>query len=55
MSDTSSTAASSGIGIGAALAITISWSLYHSILWALLHGMFGWGYVIYFAYYDGRL
>jgi hypothetical protein len=38
-----------GIGVGSALAVVISWSLNQSILWALLHGFFGWIYVIYFA------
>ena len=38
----------SGIGIGSALAITISWSLHHSILWAIIQGFFGWFYVIYY-------
>ena len=45
----SSTAVSSGIGFGCALAICISWSVNKSILWAMLHGVFGWFYVIYFA------
>lgn len=45
----SDTATSSGISFGSALAITISWSLYHSILWAILHGLAGWLYVIYYA------
>ena len=44
-----STAAKAGIGFGSALAITISWSANHSILWAILHGFFGWLYVIYYA------
>lgn len=39
-----------GIGLGSALAVTISWSLHHSILWAMFHGVFGWFYVIYYAY-----
>jgi len=39
----------SGIGMGSALAITISWSTYQSILWAIVHGIFSWLYVIYFA------
>ena len=39
----------SGITMGSALAITISWSTHHSILWAILHGFFSWLYVIYFA------
>lgn len=38
-----------GIGFGTALAITISWSLNKSILWAILHGMFSWFYVIYYV------
>ena len=40
----------SGITMGSALAITISWSLHQSILWAILHGFFSWLYVIYFAF-----
>lgn len=46
----SSTVVSSGIGFGKALAIVISWSVNKSILWAMLHGFFGWFYVIYFAF-----
>jgi hypothetical protein len=49
MSDKSG-AASAGIGFDTALAITISWSLHKSILWAILHGLFSWLYVIYFAF-----
>ena len=41
--------ARSGIGLGAALAIAISWSQNQSILWALLHGILSWLYVIYYA------
>jgi len=43
------TAAKAGIGFGTALAITISWSVNKSILWAIIHGIFSWFYVIYFA------
>jgi hypothetical protein len=39
----------SGISFGTALAIVISWSQNGSILWAILHGVFSWFYVIYFA------
>jgi len=42
-------AAKAGIGFGTALAIAISWSLHKSILWAIVHGFFGWLYVIYYA------
>ena len=39
----------SGIGFGVALAIAISWSKNGSILWAIIHGVFSWFYVIYYA------
>lgn len=38
-----------GLTTGTALAMIISWSLHHSILWALIHGIFSWLYVIYYA------
>jgi hypothetical protein len=38
-----------GIGLGSALAVTISWSLHKSILWAILHGLLSWIYVVYYA------
>jgi hypothetical protein len=38
-----------GITMGSALAITISWSVNQSILWAIIHGFFSWLYVIYYA------
>jgi hypothetical protein len=41
--------AKAGVSFGSALAITISWSVHHSILWAILQGFFGWFYVIYYA------
>lgn len=37
-----------GVGFGSALAIAISWSLYKSIFWAIVHGIFSWFYVIYY-------
>jgi hypothetical protein len=39
----------SGVGLGAALAVAISWTTNQSILWALFHGVLSWFYVIYFA------
>ena len=42
-------AAKAGIGFGVALAIAISWSANKSILWAILHGVLSWFYVIYYA------
>jgi hypothetical protein len=38
-----------GIGLGAVIAVVASWSINHSILWAILHGILSWFYVIYFA------
>ena len=38
-----------GISFGSALALAISWSIHHSILWAIIQGFFSWLYVIYFA------
>jgi hypothetical protein len=38
-----------GISFGTALAIAISYTNNHSILWAIIHGIFSWLYVIYFA------
>ncbi|MCI0921946.1 hypothetical protein IP023_11330 [Sphingobacterium rhinopitheci] len=48
-SSTTQTFTQSGIGIGSAIAIVASWDRNKSILWAILHGIFGWFYVIYFA------
>ena len=42
--------ARAGIGFGSALAIAISWSVNHSILWAILQGALGWLYVAYYAF-----
>ena len=41
--------AKAGVGFGTALAITISWSVNHSIIWAIVHGFFSWAYVVYYA------
>ncbi len=38
-----------GIGFGSALAITISYVHNQSILWAILHGILSWLFVIYAA------
>ncbi len=49
MSDARGTAAQAGIGLGSAIAVAISWSLHKSIIWAIVHGFFGWFYVAYYA------
>jgi hypothetical protein len=43
------TVVQSGIGLGTAVAIVISWDRNKSILLAIIHGLFSWLYVIYFA------
>ena len=42
-------AARAGISFGSALAIAISWSLHKSLVWAIVHGICSWFYVIYYA------
>lgn len=42
-------AATAGVSFGSVLAIAISWSTHNSILWAIIHGIFGWLYVLYYA------
>ncbi|WP_172449851.1 hypothetical protein [Porphyrobacter sp. HT-58-2] len=49
MSGARDTATQAGIGLGSAIAVAISWSLNQSIIWAIIHGFFGWFYVIYHA------
>lgn len=41
--------AKAGASFGSALAIAISWSEHHSILWAIVQGFFSWLYVVYYA------
>ena len=36
-----------GVGLGSIIAVVISWSRNKSILWAIIHGILGWLYVIY--------
>ncbi len=35
--------------LGSSIAVVLSWTRSTSILWAILHGIFSWGYVIYYA------
>ncbi|WDF67442.1 hypothetical protein PQ465_14140 [Sphingobacterium oryzagri] len=46
---TSQTIYHSGIGLGSVIAVVISWDRNKSIFFAIIHGIFGWLYVIYFA------
>jgi hypothetical protein len=43
------TVTQSGIGIGSAVAIVLSWHRNKSIVFAILHGILSWFYIIYFA------
>ncbi len=46
MSSSNREAARYGVTFGTALAIAISWSTNKSVLWAVLHGLLSWFYVI---------
>lgn len=48
MNNSAGGAAKAGIGLGSAIAVAVSWSLHKSILWAVIHGVLSWFYVIYF-------
>lgn len=39
-----------GIGLGSILAVVASWSRNQSILLAIVHGLLGWIYVVYFVF-----
>ena len=39
-----------GIGLGSIIAVVASWSRNKSILWAIIHGLMGWIYVVYFVF-----
>ncbi len=38
-----------GMGWGTFSAMALSWLINHHVGWAFLHGLCGWGYVIYYA------
>jgi len=39
-----------GFSLGTVVAVALSWSINHSILWAILHGILSWAYVIYYIF-----
>jgi len=43
-----------GVGLGTIIAVVISWSRNKSILWAIIHGILGWLYVIYALLFPKR-
>ena len=38
-----------GITFGSALAMIISYTNWHSVFWAIIHGLLSWVYVIYYV------
>ncbi len=38
----------SGISFGSALAMVISFTTWHSVGWAIFHGLLSWVYVLYY-------
>lgn len=42
-----------GISFGTALAMVISYTTWHSVMWAIVHGLLGWVYVVYFVLVHG--
>ena len=40
-----------GISLGTILAIVISFNVNKSILWAIIHGFFGWFYIVYYLFF----
>jgi hypothetical protein len=42
-----------GVSFASALAMAISYNTNHSILWAIVHGIFSWIYVLYFVLFYG--
>ena len=48
--DIKSKAIDGSIGLGSIIAVVASWSRNKSILWAIVHGLMGWIYVVYFIF-----
>ena len=44
-----STVIENGVSLGTVIAVVLSWHRNRSILWTILHGIFSWFYVIYYA------
>ncbi len=47
---TAKTAVKSGITFGTCLAMVISYTNWHSVGWAIFHGLLSWVYVIYYLF-----
>lgn len=46
--DTVNNSVRTGITFGSALAMVISYTNWHSVGWAIIHGLMSWVYVIYY-------
>ena len=49
LATTSQASVDVGVSLGTTLAVVCSWQRNRSLLWAILHGLLSWFYVIYFA------
>ena len=49
MNENTKEAAKKGISFGTCLAMVISYANWHSVGWAIVHGLLSWLYVIYFV------
>ena len=49
MSSTRVEVTKTGITFGSALAMAISFNVNQSVLWAMIHGVFSWFYVVYYV------
>ena len=49
MNENTKEAAKKGITFGTCLAMAISYTSWHSVGWAIFHGLLSWLYVIYFV------
>ncbi len=38
-----------GISFGSALAMVVSYVNWHSIFWAIIHGLMSWVYIVYYV------
>ncbi len=38
-----------GISFGSALAMVVSYVNWHSLFWAIIHGLMGWVYIVYYV------
>ena len=51
-SKVTNTVTQTGISLGSVIAVVTSWDRNKSLLWAIIHGILGWLYVIYYAITD---